>query len=247
MSFLKAVDACRNLFSISSMLAYRVLPTLRLEDIKIALAKQLHKVKIVNSSKKTTNPNLLIKNYGDLAEYIQKNNLDVFLALESNRKPASDEKVYLYPIAKNTEVNFSKHASILLKKDIYFKGNLPPRKLRFSTFLYYKGFISYYDVMESIAWQKDRRPLLGQMAMQIGYLTIENFAQTVVFVKNGKCFGEMARKKNYLSDNLISIIVKAQEKYDCKIGKYFIEKELFSHDRILELHQEMINHNSRYN
>lgn len=251
MSSLEIVEACQNLFSITSSLAHRILPSLRLEDIKIVLAKQLHKARTASSNKKSSKqsgiPDFFINSYNVLADYIQKNNLDVILALEcyKNLKPSGES--YLYPITGMPKITSSKHNDILSKKDIFFRGNLPPRKLRLGTFLYYKGLISYYNVVESIAWQKDRRPLLGQMAMQIGHLTIENFARTIVFIKNGNCFGEMARKKNFLSDNVITAIVKAQGKYDCRIGKYFVEKRILSDNKIFKLNEEMVWHNNKYN
>ncbi len=251
MSSLEIIEACQNLFSITSSLAHRILPSLRLEDIKIVLAKQLHKVRTETSTKKSVKKSVgsdfFINSHNILVDYIQKNNLDVILALEcyKNIKPSGES--YLYPISGMSKITSSKHNDILSKKDLFFRGNLPPRKLRLGTFLYYKGFISYYNVVESIAWQKDRRPLIGQMAMQIGHLSIENFARTIVFIKNGNCFGEMARKKNFLSEHVVGAIVKAQGKYDCRIGKYFVEKKILSHNKIFELNEEMIWHNNKYN
>ena len=114
------------------------------------------------------------------------------------------------------------------------------------TFLYYRGLISYYQVIESIAWQKNRRPLIGQMAMQIGKLTANQFARIMVHVKNGECFGTIARKQKLLSNSVIQTLVKAQEKYDCRIGRYFVEKRILSDDEIRKLEEEMCRHNKKF-
>jgi hypothetical protein len=181
--------------------------------------------------------------YAVLESHIKRHNLDVILALESYSGTSSDGVTYLFPLAEGGK---PVPASLRAKKDLFFNGAVPARKFRLATFLYYRGLISYYHVMESIAWQKDRRPLMGQMAMQIGHLTSDQFARIIVRVKNGERFGTVARKEKLLSGPVIAAIVKAQEKYDCRIGRYFIEKGLLSPQMLAKAENDMRLHNNKY-
>ncbi|MBN1760482.1 MAG: hypothetical protein JW863_19290 [Chitinispirillaceae bacterium] len=248
MNSVSLVNACRNLFLVQPFLAHGILPTLRMEDIKIALAKRLHNQTKIHDSPA---PEVLIREYINsynlLAEYITGHNLEVLLSLDGHdlsRQPAGTSFIYPLPELGKT-VQFSS-ASLNAKKKLFFNGSVPPRRLRLSSYLYYRGIVSYYHMMESVAWQKNRRPLIGQMAMQIGQLTADGFARIIVHIKNGERFGEVARKYRLLSGNVITALVKAQEKYDCRIGRFFIEKEILSEHEIRTLDQEMKEHNLRF-
>lgn len=241
------VVACRNLFQVKPFLAHGIIPTLRMEDIKIALAKRLHTLSLeVKGHPVSPKSEEFFNSYTTLAEYIREYNLEVILALASYSDSSADNETYLYVQTGVPHSPFAHHRSVIAKKELYFSGSLPPKKMRLSSYLYYKGLISRYHVLESIAWQKDRRPLIGQMAMQIGKLTADEFARIIVHVKNGECFGHAARKLKLLSGDVISTLVKAQEKYDCRIGRYFTEKKLFSEKEIDQLDSDMQLHNCKF-
>lgn len=240
------VTACKTLFGARSFLAAGIVSVLRTEDVKIALAKKLHERKArADGAKESSNIDLLLC-YDTLVHYIAENNLEVILSLEYFADAAANGSTYLYPIPGKSNSGQSPQQKLSTQKSVFFKGQLPMRKLRFGTYLYYRGIISYYMLMESLAWQKNRRPLLGQIAMQIGHLSPENFARIVVYVKQGDCFGTVARRYGILNDNVIDAIVKSQEKYECRIGGYFIEKGTLSSEETGTLHDEMTRHNQRF-
>lgn len=247
MNVSNAVTACRHIFKVQQFLAHGIIPALRIEDVKIAFAKQIHKNAEQKQRPSHEEPfKEYLDSYTVLADYIKQHNLEVFLALESYKGTSSDGYSYLFPQLDTEKTIPVYYSSFISKKNLFFNGPIPPRKLRLGTFLYYRGLISYYHVMESIAWQKDRRPLIGQMAMQIDKLTSDKFARIIIHVKNGGCFGSIARKQNLLSDSVIAALVKAQEKYDCRIGRYFIEKRILSEDMVHKLANEMRLHNQRF-
>ena len=241
------VTACRQLFKIQPFLAHGIIPVLRLEDVKIALAKQLHTASDDQQSLPAeVTVGKYLESYRILTEYIEHHNLEVILSLENYYNKSINSPSYLFPLVRSATSASPPHQLIVSKKELYFSGRLPSRRLRLGTYLYYRGLISYYQVMESIAWQKNRRPLIGQMAMQIGKLTSNQFARIIVHVKNGECFGAIARKQNLLPNSVIQTLVKAQEKYDCRIGRYFVEKRILSDDEIRKLEEEMCRHNKKF-
>ena len=248
MNRVSLVSACRTLFQVQPFLAHGILPTLRMEDIKIALAKRLyHQTSPGFSEPSGAQIRQYIDSYHLLAEHIISHNLEVLLTMSESdndlRPPGLPEASPPADLERVVQLNLS---SLQSKKELFFNGVLPPRRLRLSTFLYYRGVISYYHMMESVAWQKNRRPLIGQMAMQIGKLTADGFARIIVQVKNGEQFGVVARKYHLLSGNVIATLVKAQEKYDCRIGRFFVEKNILSDRAIQQFDQEMRQHNLRF-
>lgn len=248
MNSVSLVSACRTLFQVQPFLAHGILPTLRMEDIKIALAKRLHhQTSPGNSEPSGALIRQYINSYHQLAEHIISHNLEVLLTMNGSKKdqrpPGLPEAFSPADLERAVQANLT---SLLSKRELYFNGVLPPRRLRLSSFLYYRGVISYYHMMESVAWQKNRRPLIGQMAMQIGQLTADGFARIIVHVKNGERFGSVARKYHLLSGNVITTLVKAQEKYDCRIGRFFVEKKILSDHDIEQFDLEMQLHNRRF-
>ncbi|MBN1984575.1 MAG: hypothetical protein JW795_23815 [Chitinivibrionales bacterium] len=250
----EALDACVELFETKRYLAQGILQFLRVEDVKIALAKSIQEKTKFNPKPLTSlSPAIktqlwqLNNNYNILTSYINNNNVEVVLAMDLFAKENSEQNecAYLYPVAVETSQNKS-IKELNKTKDLYYKGKVLPKRMRFGTFLYYRGIISYFSLMESLAWQKNQRPLLGQIAMQIGYLTPKHFAEILMYVKNGYSFGEIARKKHYLSNDTILKIVQAQAKYNCKIGTYFIEQKMLTDDKVKVYLAEMVAHNNKY-
>jgi hypothetical protein len=239
-----AVHACCRLFKVQQFLAQGMLPALRIEDAKIALAMRIQESAVHGATAlAAARKKAYFACYDVLLDFIKRHNCEVILALESYTGEFSDGRTYLFP---HTESGSPLHASLNSKKDLFFSGTVPPLKFRLATFLYYSGLISYFHVMESIAWQKDRRPLMGQMAMQIGRLPSPGFARIITRVKNGEQFGSVARTENLLSKSVIAAVVQAQQKYECPIGRYFIEKGLLSPEKLLRLENKMKLHNQKF-
>lgn len=250
----EAVNACAQLFNIKMFLAQGIVSFLRIEDIKIALAKSVHELMRL-SGKKEGELDQKLKTqiwqmnewYTILTSYINSTNVEVALTMElfSNKQNCGTaECAYLYPIMQDTQNRTI--GNLQKTKELFYKGNMLPKKMRFGTYLYYRGVISYYMLQESLAWQKNQRPLLGQIAMQIGTLSVQDFAQILVYVKNGYSFGEIARKNHQMSGATIQKIVKSQEKYNCKIGHYFTVQKILSDTEVARYLAEMNLHNKKF-
>jgi len=246
------IISCQYLFNIKPIIANGIIPLLRIEDVKITFAKTFKKSKsevikkTINSEKISDNNYKLLKDsYNTLIHYILNHNIEITPELElSNQK--SSNCAYLYPIYKDFSKIKPVNQVFQNNKTLYYAGKILPKKLRFGTFLYYKGVISYYMLLESLAWQKSRRPLLGQIAMQLGLISPENFAKLLLHTKNGYSFGESAKNMHLLTESVIKKIVKKQETYNCKIGSYFIEKRILSTNQIDFFYNEMKTHNKLY-
>jgi hypothetical protein len=132
------------------------------------------------------------------------------------------------------------------KYGIYYEGNIVPTKLRFGSYLYYSGVISYQALEDALEWQKRKRPLIGQIAMEKGIVLPNGFAEALFKLQTAESFGQVARDLNIMTEANVVEITTEQKKYNCQIGQYFIEKsilELSEVERYIEL---FIEHNNRF-
>ena len=239
------VVSCSMLFQTQTHISQGILPLLRNEDVKIAFAKALslekkNKSTESNKSKKIAD---LLDAYSVITSFIQSNNIELVLSLNLLKKEA-EKTVFDPPPVKG--VTKTANSAILAHKKTFYAGNMLPKRMRFGTYLYYRGIISYYMLKESLAWQKSQRPLMGQIAMQAGFIDPRTFATILFNMKNGQFFGDIAKKKKVISELKIKNIVKIQKKYNSFIGKYFIENHILTQSENDLLHQDMLVHNAKF-
>lgn len=125
----------------------------------------------------------------------------------------------------------------------FFSGQVPPRPMRFGSFLYYSGRISDSDLNEALTWQRTQRPLFGQLAMRNEMLTACDFSRVLVYTGKEKTFGQVARKMKVLTASDTKKILSHQSTYNCPIGRYFVEKNILSDTDLAQMLQNMSNHN----
>jgi hypothetical protein len=221
----EAITACQILFSAKFNLAKGIMPYLRIEDAEAAYAGLMEmyvaaKFKPDRSNRDFTIGNLkkLARVYDVLAAFIRAYSESEKIRKDDGRQP----------------------------RTLYYKGSPPSRRLRFASYLYYRGAITRGMRDESLAWQKSSRPLMGQLAMKKGMINAYDFARILVHLKEGESFGVVARRLGILNQAQIRDILKKQLQYNCPIGKYFIDQGILRQDQIDRLHREMLNHNTRY-
>ncbi len=250
------IDSCQKLFKIRVHVAKAIIPLLRIEDIKISFAlnvqesidqKNVKNIQQDNANKRKLQQ--LNKYFMNLTSYLKLSNIELNKDLElfSTKSQRRNSVAYFFPIYTGIpDMNGFATPKNRDLKDHFHNGSLLPKRMRFGTFLYYKGIISYEMLLKSLAWQKEQRPLLGQIAMQIGLLSPSNFATILLQTKNGFQFGAIAKKMKLLTESTIRKMVDSQNKYNCKIGKYFIENGILSDKEIDFYHKEMNLHNVQY-
>jgi hypothetical protein len=215
------IIACQSLFRVKSFVASGILPALRIEDAKIALYKRLHSA---TSDNQESAPSLM-QSYDVVARYI---------TAHSRSGGSTSTSAASGPDGQSSV------------EQQFYTGKIPPRPLRLGSYLYYKGVISRSTLRESLVWQKERRALFGQIAMQTGILKTEDFALIMLAVRKGECFGAVARKEGLVSEAAVQSIVEVQKMYNCKIGMFFIKKNAVTVDRLKELEDERLSHNARF-
>ncbi len=107
--------------------------------------------------------------------------------------------------------------------DHYFSGRRPKRHLLFGQFLFYSGLVSWKTYIQALLWQRRQRPLLGQIAMEWGMLTLTDIRKILAARKLGEKFGESAVRQGYLKAyNLLALLGK-QRRLQSRLGEYFLQ------------------------
>ncbi len=133
-------------------------------------------------------------------------------------KPNVPQKKRKTPSKRRTYRGFS---------DYFYTSSIPKQELLIGRFLYYSGLISWRTLIKAIAWQWKQRPLIGQIALEWGMLSVHDI-QMILKGRNFKeRFGEFAVRKGYLSTFKLLALLGKQRGYHCPIGEYFVNQSIF--------------------
>jgi len=123
--------------------------------------------------------------------------------------------------------------------DHYFEKQIPNRQLLFGQYLYYSGAISWRQLIDALVWQRQQRPMIGQLAKEWGLLTDEQ-VRTVLQVRrdSGRYeikFADFAQELGFLTaQDKIALCgrLKVMQK---PLGQYFLETGLFTEQALNQL------------
>ncbi len=270
-----SISACRTLFDSKYHIAKGILPLLHEEDVKIAFAKRLSYLQRGSIRENETKTGSIEREINNLyacgrsvLDYINVNGTgnisDHMLFAEpisyrAGRSTAQlkhddtqkDETIETVETTKTTHglssekpsVEKSKHTG---EKSFFYRGKMLPRKMRLGTYLYFRGIISRRMLNDSLHWQRKQRPMIGQMTLQIGILSLSDFSRMLLLTKDGTPFGIVARRNGLLNGAAINTILNAQKRFDKPLGKFFIERGVLTPKQTDLLVQELHIHNARY-
>ncbi|PLX79269.1 MAG: J domain-containing protein [Desulfuromonas sp.] len=122
---------------------------------------------------------------------------------------------------------------------------IPERPLQFGHYLYHRGLISYQQLINALVWQRQQRPMLGELAVQVGWLRDEDTLAICRQREGYARFGERAIRMGKLSTGQVKALILHQRTMHKKIGQYFVEKEILSAEEVEHLAEKMKEHNVR--
>jgi len=128
----------------------------------------------------------------------------------------------------------------------YYRGPLPPRPLQFGLYLYYLGIIPFTAVIAAITWQRQQRPILGDIARRWGWLNEEQVARIIAFRNGFSKFGERAEQLGLLSSLQVRALLLHQRTRQKQLGRYFIEQGFFDEEALNHLLSNLADHNQSY-
>ena len=132
------------------------------------------------------------------------------------------------------------------REKIFYEGKIPARKLRFSEFLYYQGFIDWETMIKSLVWQYRNRPRFGEIAIDFNFINQNEIIQVFKNIKMPEKFGDAAVRLGLITIHQHNIILSKQLIYNNPIGKYFIENNVMESNKIYrELVKQRV-HNNKF-
>lgn len=146
--------------------------------------------------------------------------------LENQFKLVNDAYRYLLSYVQNPA------RFIIIGKTIPRRPERPAplreNRIPFGRYLYYRGFITYRNLIEALLWQKKKRPPLGELAKRMRLLKDGEVREILRRRRPGEMFGESALRLGFLSPGELERLLQRQRLIQPRIGRYFIEKGILS-------------------
>lgn len=127
----------------------------------------------------------------------------------------------------------------------FYTGPFPTIELKLGLYLYYRGVVSYQEVVRALMWQRDLRPPLGDFARQWGWLNEADVSAILSATEIIGSFGERAVAVGLLTQSQLNLILLHQRSMQQPIGRYFISRSLLS-EAVLRQHlRDLARHNAQ--
>ena len=123
---------------------------------------------------------------------------------------------------------------------------MPKRRLRFAEYLFYRRFISWHDLVQALVYQNSRPFKIGEVAIECKFLSCAQVEQILNEKKENEKFGDTAMRLGFLDVYRLFVLLGTQKTRKRKIGRYFVDKSIFSEEQIQKLLLEHRVWNSRW-
>lgn len=120
---------------------------------------------------------------------------------------------------------------------------VPTIFLEFGTFAYYRGKVSYPQLIEALVWQRRQRPTLGLIACEWGWLSETRVRRILDHRGKAVRFGRKALELGYLNPRQVEALLQHQRSLQLRIGRYFVEQGLMSEAEAEDLARDLKAHN----
>jgi hypothetical protein len=174
--------------------------------------------------------------YGQLARYCQL------------RTIREQQRTRTFSQTTNNPVNRSRtgNASGTQAPDgAFYVGDVPQRKLLFGRYLYCRKIIPYHVLLASLAWQRQQRPSIGQLARNWGWLQTEEVLCVLKSAGISGRFGEKAQQLELLTGRQVKMLLNCQRQRQRRLGDYFVEHGYLSRRLLDRLLTEFDEHNAK--
>ena len=129
--------------------------------------------------------------------------------------------------------------------DHFYTGSIPKRSLLIGQFLYYTGIISWKTLIDAVVWQREQRPMIGQIALKWKKLSERQIQMVLMARRLGEKFGECAAREGYLTRFEVMALLGRQSRLQCPIGQYFLRQNLLQDQDLNHMVERQQIHNRR--
>lgn len=121
---------------------------------------------------------------------------------------------------------------------LFYRGPMPRRTLRFGEFLYYSGVVSWQQLIASLAWQRRRRPRVGELAVQLGLMSrgeVDALLGRRAREGSTRPLAEWAVHVGRLTPPQRAALLARQRAVQPKLGTWFVENGVLTRERLEQL------------
>lgn len=123
---------------------------------------------------------------------------------------------------------------------------LPRRHLETGLYLYYRGLISYPEMIEALVWQRRQRPVIGTLAERWGWLKDGDVAMINRYHGRRGRFGARAVELGYLTPFQVQVLLRYQRQMQKPFGQYFVEQGMMTDAEIEAYIRQQQQHNAHF-
>jgi hypothetical protein len=127
----------------------------------------------------------------------------------------------------------------------FYTGPFPTIELKLGLYLYYRGVVSYQEVVRAIMWQRSLRPPLGDFARQWGWLNDADVSAILAATEIVGSFGERAVAVGLLTQSQLNLILLHQRSMQQPIGRYFVSRSLLAELTLRQHLRDLARHNAQ--
>lgn len=125
------------------------------------------------------------------------------------------------------------------------RHEVPPLRMEFGIFAYYRGKIDYRDLIDALVWQRRQRPAIGAIACHWGWLNEGAVRRILGHRGAGGRFGRKAVELGLLSTLQVEVLLRHQRTRQQRLGQYFIDRGLMSAAEADTLARQLERHNAQ--
>jgi len=106
---------------------------------------------------------------------------------------------------------------------VFHSGRMPGSPLRLGQYLYYGRDIDLHTLIRSLSWQLRARPKLGDLGIQLGYLSQDDILGILRGKGGNELFGEAAVRLGLLTPAKLSVLAGRQLLLNLPIGRFYVD------------------------
>ncbi len=130
-----------------------------------------------------------------------------------------------------------------VSEESYYEGELPKKTLQLGMYLYYSGHISFQMLAHALAWQRDLRPRMGELAKAWKWLDDGDVDWILKSTMIPGRFAERAWRMGYLTVKQRNFLLIHQRSLQPQVGQYFIANGVLTTSQLHKVLRDLERHN----
>ena len=133
-----------------------------------------------------------------------------------------------------------------VSEETFYEGEVPKKKVPLGMFLYYTRHISFQMLAHALAWQRDLRPRMGELAKAWKWLNEGDIDWILKSTAIPGRFADRAWRMGYITIKQRNFLLMYQRSIQPQVGQYFIANEVLTAAQMSKALRDLERHNQQY-